>query len=319
MPSGYILSVLLLERVRHIRGASLSVIVAGMIGSVSPDFDMLYFYLIDHRQTHHHKYLTHWPLLWLCLVVASILWFRVSRFSKASCLSLVFTAGGVLHLILDSFVGDIWWFAPFWEKPYAMFTVPAIFTPWWLNFVFHWSFAVELLICLWALTIYRRRPSKAMHSACLHAARSGNGRGPGVCLMKSLRDIAQFHSTLFVPVLPETSQVNPQVYGAELAYWLTIELARRGCITSYPHAEDWGWFIEFFSESGSEFAVHCSNIDGFPNQWLLTLRRHARKMFGHDKPPYEEAQQVVETIRTLLESTPEIKQLEWVYETSSEA
>ena len=137
--------------------------------------------------------------------------------------------------------------------------------------------------------------------------------------MKSLRDIAQFNSTLFVPALPETSQVNPQVYGAELAYWLAIELARRGCITSYPNAEDWGWFIEFFPESGSEFAVHCSNIDGSPNQWLLSLRRHARKMFGRDKPPYEEAQQLVEAIRTLLESTPEIKQLEWVYETSSEA
>lgn len=38
--------------------------------------------------------------------------------------------------------------------------------------------------------------------------------------MSSLRDIAQFKSELFAPVLPEQCQFNPQVYGAELAYWL---------------------------------------------------------------------------------------------------
>lgn len=168
------MSVLFLKRVRHIRNVSSVVIGAGMIGSIAPDLDMVYFYLIDHRQTHHHKYVTHWPLLWLCLVVAAILWIRVSRFSKASCLSLVFIVGGVLHLILDSFVGDIWWLAPFGGKPYAMFTVPAVFKPWWLNFFFHWSFAVELIIGLWALTLYRRRSNKALHMDCLHAARSGN-------------------------------------------------------------------------------------------------------------------------------------------------
>jgi hypothetical protein len=35
--------------------------------------------------------------------------------------------------------------------------MPAIFKPWWLNFELHWSFAVELAICAWALPIYRRR------------------------------------------------------------------------------------------------------------------------------------------------------------------
>jgi len=157
IPSGYVMSISFLERVRHLREISSVVIAVGITGSIAPDFDMFYFYLIDYRQTHHHKYVTHWPMLWVCLVAVSIIWARLSRYSKASCLSLVFAAGGVLHLILDSFVGDIWWFAPLGGKPYAMFTVPALFKPWWLNFFFHWSFAVELIICLWALTLYRRR------------------------------------------------------------------------------------------------------------------------------------------------------------------
>lgn len=42
-------------------------------------------------------------------------------------------------------------------RPYVLFTVPPLFTPWWRNFVLHWSFALELGICAWPLIIYRRR------------------------------------------------------------------------------------------------------------------------------------------------------------------
>jgi hypothetical protein len=65
--------------------------------------------------------------------------------------------GEVLHVILDSLVGDIWWLAPFVDRSYALFTVPAVRSPWWMNFLLHWSFAVELAICFWALLVYRKR------------------------------------------------------------------------------------------------------------------------------------------------------------------
>lgn len=132
--------------------------------------------------------------------------------------------------------------------------------------------------------------------------------------MQSLRDIARFRSEHFTPVLPEDCQVNPGVYGAELAFWLSAELARSGVATSYPAAEDWGWFIEFLPESGSEFAVHCGNDEGARDRWLLSLRRHARKMFGRDKPPYEEASELVAAIHALLTSSPHVQEMEWVYE-----
>jgi hypothetical protein len=137
--------------------------------------------------------------------------------------------------------------------------------------------------------------------------------------MSSIRDIARFRSARFIPVLPEDCQVNPKVYGAELAYWLCTELARRGVATGYPNAEYWGWFIQYLPESGSEFAVHCSNHEGARDQWLLSLRRHAQKMFGRDKPSYEAAQLVVDGIRALLEGTPDIQPLEWVYGTDDAA
>lgn len=155
--SGYIMAVLAIEHFPSLKNTYPSAIWAGTIGAVAPDFDMLYFYLIDHRQTHHHKYVTHWPILWTCLLAASLVWVHYSKRSRVSGLSLLFTAGGFLHLLLDSFVGDIWWFAPAEGRPFSMFTVPALFEPWWLNFLFHWSFAVELGICIWALALYRQR------------------------------------------------------------------------------------------------------------------------------------------------------------------
>lgn len=90
--------------------------------------------------------------------------------------------------------------------------------------------------------------------------------------MSALRDIAQFRSANLAPVLPEECQVNPNVYGFELAYWLCAELFKQGVATSYPNQEDWGWYIEFLPPSGSEFAIHCSNVDGKKDEWVLSLQ-----------------------------------------------
>ena len=131
--------------------------------------------------------------------------------------------------------------------------------------------------------------------------------------MEELQDIAQFRSARFAPLLPDDSQVNPGVYGAELAFWLCGELARRGVVTSYPESEDWGWYIEYTAESGAEFAVHCGNVQGEANQWLLSLRRFGRKLFGRDKPSFSLAAPLVSQIREVLGDEPSISDLEWLY------
>lgn len=128
-----------------------------MVGAIVPDLDLLYFYLVDARQTHHHHYFSHWPALWLALALLSGLCLRFHRSSHWAQISLAFAHGGVLHMLLDSLVGDIWWLAPLHDQPYALFSVPARYQPWWLSFMLHWSFLVELLICLIALRLYRQR------------------------------------------------------------------------------------------------------------------------------------------------------------------
>lgn len=132
--------------------------------------------------------------------------------------------------------------------------------------------------------------------------------------MSELRDIVEFRSRRFVPVLPDDSQVNPGVYGAELAWWLCAELSRRGVVTSYPNSEDWGWFIEYFPGGGSEFAVHCGNVGGESDRWLLSLRRHGRKLFGRDKPPYSEAAPLVEAIKAAIEGDSASSEVRWLYD-----
>lgn len=126
-----------------------------MCGAIAPDADLLYFYLVDHRQHHHHSYLTHFPVLWLALLLAAFVWMLSTSARRWAALTVAFALNGLLHMVLDTVVGDIWWFAPFTDKPYAFFAVPDIYKPWWLNFVLHWSFALELILVLYAMRMWR--------------------------------------------------------------------------------------------------------------------------------------------------------------------
>ncbi len=119
---------------------------AALIGSLFPDFDLLYFYLIDGRQSHHHTYWTHFPILWLVLSILTGIWVLMRKNSVAAWAFFAFAVSCFLHLVLDGFVGDIPWLAPFSMKLYSVYHVPAIYKPWWLNFILNWSFLMELVI-----------------------------------------------------------------------------------------------------------------------------------------------------------------------------
>ena len=131
--------------------------------------------------------------------------------------------------------------------------------------------------------------------------------------MNEIRDLAEFTAESLAPTLPEVCQVNPNVYGAELAYWLGTALAKRGIVTSYPQAEDWGWTLTFTSADGAEFALHCGNVDGSRDRWFLQLRRFGRKLFGRGKPSYNEALPLIGSLEGLLRGSPEVSSLEWLY------
>lgn len=129
--------------------------------------------------------------------------------------------------------------------------------------------------------------------------------------MNELVDIAEFTSERFAPVLPNECQVNPGVFGGELAFWLCTQLATSGVVTSYPQHEDWGWYLEYQTESGTEFAVHCGNVSGEKYRWLLSLRPFGRKLFGRDKPSPAEASRLTSAIQSILRAEPSIANLRW--------
>ncbi len=47
------------------------------------------------------------------------------------------------------------------------------------------------------------------------------------------------------------------------------------------------------------------------NKWLISLRRHARKMFGRDKPSFTEAEELIKALREILDAEPSIDELKW--------
>jgi hypothetical protein len=155
-PIGYVGSKLLFSRYRRYGVKQKNFLWAGICGAIVPDLDMLYFYLVDDRQHHHHTYVTHFPILWVCLVFISSTWLAWGRSKAMAALAVIFSLNGLLHMVLDTVVGDIWWIAPFVDKPYAFFTVPAVYKPWWLNFILHWSFALELAFVLVAIYVWRQ-------------------------------------------------------------------------------------------------------------------------------------------------------------------
>jgi len=155
LPAGY-LAARLLARCTGIK-ATPTLVLAGMAGGVFPDMDLLYGAWVDGGRVHHHLYWPHLPLVWAS---AGVLFLLARRRLGDACGRLcgVFMLGVWSHLLLDSVAGDIWWLWPWLDTPFSLINIPAIHTPWWLNYLLHWSFAVELAIVALALWWEGLRP-----------------------------------------------------------------------------------------------------------------------------------------------------------------
>ena len=120
-----------------------------------------------------------------------------------------------------------------------------------------------------------------------------------------------FESRMFRPYLPEEAQVNPGVFGAELAFWLSRQLAQRGVTTSYPDREDWGWFIEYSTGDGNEYWLCCANRDGAQDKWRCCLEPREKGLFGRNKAPAEGARPLMLALRDVLTEESGISHVFW--------
>lgn len=175
LPAGYLVGRALLHRcpVAHPKW----VLAAGMAGGVWPDIDLLYLYLLDPTPQHHHTYWTHLPIAWLG--IASMAWIASRERSPAFRLPLAACLlGWASHLLLDSVTGDIWWLYPLIDQPYSLAHVEAIYQPWWMNFLLHWSMAIELAIIAFALGVEAIIPLIFKRRGCLKPATSSASLPP---------------------------------------------------------------------------------------------------------------------------------------------
>ena len=154
LPAGYIVTRQML-RGRSRTGATAGWLMAlGLVASVLPDIDLVYFYLVDNRQTLHHHYWPHLPAFWAAVAVPTLAIAALLRHPAALPALLVFHANVFLHLVLDTVVGHVLWLYPFSADSVALFDVPAHHGWWVWNFVLHWTFLFELLLCGGALALF---------------------------------------------------------------------------------------------------------------------------------------------------------------------
>lgn len=147
LPSGY-----LLGRAGGARGPAMA---AALFGAVAPDLDMFWFHFVDHGRVLHHEYWTHLPAFWL---IAGLVTLPLLRLFAPRCLRPAgfFLAAVFLHLVLDTFVGGIFWGWPVDHRQIALAVVPATHDHWVMNFILHWSFLPEIAITLAAIWLWWR-------------------------------------------------------------------------------------------------------------------------------------------------------------------
>ncbi len=152
LPSGYLLGRL----AGHNRSNS-PVLIAALIGAVLPDLDMLYFHFVDFGRTHHHMYISHWPLAWLALGLLTIAILQLVRAAMLRNIAMAFFGAALLHMCLDSVAAPIYWLMPLAQGRVELVSVPAHYSHWIISYALHWTFALELTIWLAAILLYARR------------------------------------------------------------------------------------------------------------------------------------------------------------------
>ena len=166
-----------LARIISRRPLNLSVVLVASFGAIFPDLDLIRFYFFDNHQRHHHDYWTHIPGIWLMIILA---WALARRFlgRPFGIVTLIFFGAVFSHLILDTMSGAIEWLWPFFDKGFHLVTVPATHAKWYISFLTHWTFAVEIFISLVALSVaFYRYEYKNSKDAGAIASQAETGHG----------------------------------------------------------------------------------------------------------------------------------------------
>ncbi|MBU2710008.1 metal-dependent hydrolase [Zooshikella harenae] len=148
LPAGYLISKYWVSKFNENKDNGKLLLAIGLFSSILPDLDLIYFYWIDNQLHSHHTYWSQIPVFWLGLFLVLLLISTVTQKQIIKHIIVIAASCIILHLILDTVVGDILWLYPFNNIPYALFHINPKYRWWVLNFFLHWSFLFEIGIIL---------------------------------------------------------------------------------------------------------------------------------------------------------------------------
>jgi inner membrane protein len=169
-PAGYLLTKIFANTLLRNSMSSLHdpkrynlLILAGIIGGIMPDFDFVYHIFIDSDRTPHHSYITHMPFFWLSLMSLLIVTGTLLKKPFFTAVSTVMCSASLLHLIFDTLTGEIYWLYPFSMHPFNVFSVHGTYIWWVHNYMYHWTFLIEITTVTIAMGVFLRIPETIRH------------------------------------------------------------------------------------------------------------------------------------------------------------
>ncbi len=171
LPAGYLITSAILARSNarfKSKRAYRKFLWIGILASILPDFDLFWFYLIDNCQHLHHSYWTHIPIYWIGTSAVFLALGYALKNRTVLLGTTLFSLNIFGHLFLDTIVGKIRWLYPFSDDDLVFFDVPARYNWWVWNFVFHWTFALEIILTALAVSLFLKRCHRGTPMVCDH-------------------------------------------------------------------------------------------------------------------------------------------------------
>ena len=123
----------------------------GLLGSVLPDFDLIYTLFINTTISSHRNLPTYIPLFWLILFLLCLASYAIWHKKWIKYGAIVLFGNVLIHLILDTpFVG-VKWLWPFYDKLVGIYNVGLTSGFLVENYFQHWYWYLE--IALWIAAI----------------------------------------------------------------------------------------------------------------------------------------------------------------------